>query len=86
MNPNIDLHIEQLILHNMPAYQRHAIAQATEQNLRQLLTELGLPQHLRDSSQILIPKQSITVQEGLKPDIMAKHIAQSLYAYLVEGE
>jgi hypothetical protein len=42
-NANIELHIEELILHDLPYDQRHRVAAAIEHELTRLLVERGLP-------------------------------------------
>ena len=43
MKPNIELHIEELVLHGFKPGDRHRIGEAVEREITRLLVEHGLP-------------------------------------------
>ena len=42
----VEIHVEELVLHGVPASQRHAVGEAMEQELARLFTERGVPEGL----------------------------------------
>lgn len=47
MHQNIELHIEELVLHGFSPHQRYDIAGAVETELTRLFTEQGIPSSLK---------------------------------------
>lgn len=86
----LDLHIEELILRNLPYEQRYRIAEAVEQELTRLLTEHGLPSALAAGGNIPhINLDHISVTAQTKPAVIGIQIAQQVYRTLYilpEGE
>ncbi|HEY4386520.1 MAG TPA: hypothetical protein VGN34_18850 [Ktedonobacteraceae bacterium] len=83
----IDLHIEELILRNLPYEQRHRIAAAVEQELLRLLTERGLPPTLAQGGTIpLLRIDPLTIAADAKPGAIGTHIAENMYSLLASSE
>ncbi|HTK06005.1 MAG TPA: hypothetical protein VL485_02460 [Ktedonobacteraceae bacterium] len=81
----IDLHIEELILRNLPYEQRHRIAAAVEQELQRLLTERGLPPTLAQGGTIpLLRIDPLTIAADARPGAIGAHIAENMYALLAD--
>jgi len=78
--PNIEIHIEELVLHGFAPGDRYRIAEAVEQELYRLFeTKNASPLLLcgRD-----VPHQdagAFTVQRGARAETMGAQIAQTLY-------
>jgi hypothetical protein len=76
----LDLHIEELILRNLPYEQRYRIAEAFEQELTRLLTEHGLPPTLASGGNIPhINLDHVSVAAQAKPAAIGIQIAQQVY-------
>lgn len=76
----IDLHIDELILRNVPYAQRHLVAATVERELIRLLTERGLPPSLAQGGNI--PHMSIdhvTLSADANIDALGEQIAQCIY-------
>jgi hypothetical protein len=79
---NLQLHIEQLVLHGFGT-DRHRIAAALQQELTRLLTEQGIPPALANSSEI--PHINISANQipaGAKAETIGTQLAQSIYSKL----
>lgn len=78
---NIDLRIEELILHDLPYDQRHRVAAAIEQALTRLLAERGLP---AGSTEHMPPLRAapVSVNPRLSAESIGQQVAQSVYAQL----
>lgn len=81
--PTIEVHIDELILRNIPYAQRHHIAAAIEQELTRLLTEQGVPPSLAQGG--YIPQfnvDHIQVAADAKAGVIGSQVAQTLYGNL----
>lgn len=77
---NIELHIEELVLHGMGESDRYLIGEAFQQELTRLLTEKGLPRSLAQGGEIhRINAGAFEVQLGTKPEIIGVQIAHRIY-------
>ncbi len=84
---DLELHIDKLVLPDLPLAERRRIVGALEQELLRLFREQGVPPELRseqnalalDASQVSIPKQS-------KPDGIGRRVAQAIYSELVKRQ
>lgn len=80
MHPNLQLHIEELILHGFAARDRDRISAAIQQELTRLFTEQGIPPTLAQGGQIAqLNGGTFNVTAGTRPDIVGTQIAQSIY-------
>lgn len=85
--PTIDLHIDELILRDVPYAQRRRIAAAIEQELTRLLTERGAPPSLARGGFVPYLKlDDIQVAAGAKPAMIGNQIAQHIYGNLAGGQ
>lgn len=85
--PIIDLHIDELILRDVPYTQRRRIAAAIEQELTRLLTKRGAPPSLARGGFVPYLKlDDIQVAAGAKPAAIGDQIAQHIYGNLVGGQ
>lgn len=79
-NHNLELHIEELILHGFPVGDRHLISAAMQQELSRLFVEQGIPRSFTQSSEVpQLNAGAIQLTPTLKPDAIGVQIAQSIY-------
>jgi hypothetical protein len=82
----IDLHIETLLLRNLPYGQRHHIAAAIEQELTRLFTAYGLPPTLARGGNIpQITIDALPIARNARPSAIGTRIAQRMYQSLSEN-
>jgi hypothetical protein len=79
---DFELHIERLVLHDVPGHQRHRIAAAITAELVRLVTEQGLPPHMVGAISIDLPAADITVPVGARPEAIGQQVALALYQSL----
>ena len=80
---DIEIHIEELVLHGLPATDRYAISEAVSTELARLIAEQGAPAlvtHSRDFQSL--KSDNVTVTPGMKPAVLGTQIALSLYQSL----
>lgn len=83
MDMNLELHIEELILHGFPASDRHIISTAMQHELSRLFTEQGVPRSLSQGGTInQIDGGSFEMATGTRADAIGTQIAQSIYGGL----
>jgi hypothetical protein len=83
----IDLHIEELILRDVPNELRHRVAEALERELARLLAEQELPAAVAQGGHIpQIDIGPINIAANAKPDVIGAQIAQSVYGSLSNKE
>jgi hypothetical protein len=80
---NIDLQIEELILHDLPYDQRHRVAAAIEQALTRLLAESGAPDGWAGREPVT--PGPITVNPRLSAEVIGMQVANSIYGQLAAG-
>jgi hypothetical protein len=80
MSQQIELHIEELILHGFPPDRRYAIAQAIEMKLTRLLTEQKIPAALKQDGIVRsINAGSIHINNESKSEATGNKIANAVY-------
>lgn len=85
--PTIDLHIDELILRDVPYAQRQRIAAAIEQELARLLAGRGIPPSFASGGFIPYLKlNDIQVAAGAKPVTISNQIARHIYSNLASGQ
>ena len=85
--PKIDLHIEELILRDVPYALRHRIAAAVKQEIARLLSEQNLPPSVIQGGHIpQIDIGTIQLAPNAKPDAIGAQIAQSVYQNLSNNQ
>jgi len=89
MRPNINLHIEELVLHNFAPNDRYAIADAVERELSRLLatdfTTVEIPPALGDSSsRPRVDAGNFKVTPGAGGDSIGAQIALAVHGGLTK--
>lgn len=80
---NIELHIEQLVLHGFPVGDRYRISATIQQELTRLFAEQGIPVSLVQGGTIdQLDGGSFDIAVGAKPEVVGIQIAQSIYGRL----
>ena len=83
--PNVELHIEELVLHGFAASDRHAIATAVEAELGRLLAVEGLPASFEAAGMVgRVDAPSFEVTRDSAPSQLGQDIARSVYRGLGE--
>ncbi len=83
MKPNIELHIDELILRGVPYTQRRRVVAAIELELTRLLGERELPEALTQGGALSqIKLDEIRMTDGMKPQAIGAQIAQQVYGSL----
>ena len=78
--PNIELHIEELVLHGFTPGDRYSIGAAVERELTRLFGEQGIPPSLMSGGEIArLNGGSFTVAHGSKAEVIGTQVAQSVY-------
>ncbi|MBE7169313.1 MAG: hypothetical protein INR73_01920 [Williamsia sp.] len=85
MNPPVELHIEELVLHGFTGHDAYRVGGAVEQQISQLLQERGLPSSFSHGAHIdHLHGGSFTMQQGMKDASVGTRIAQSVYKGLAK--
>ncbi len=86
MKQDIELHIEELVLHGFAGYNKYQLAQAVELEITRLLQERGLPSvvHSRGLSVDRLNAGSFSVQPDTKASSVGNNIANSVYKGLAK--
>ena len=87
--PNIKLHIEELVLHGFAPGDRHAIADAVERELSQLLTSQFEEQHAQSSlahnaEHARLDAGSFRVTPNAKPNVIGARVAHAVHGGLTK--
>lgn len=79
LKPNIELHIEELVLHGFAPGDRHAIARAVEAEVARLIRERGLPSVGGDDISVArLDGGSFQVEPSAGPAAIGGQIAQGV--------
>jgi hypothetical protein len=82
---NIELHIDELVLHGFNSTDRMVIAAAVERTLMRLLVERGLPPTLQQSGALAqLDGGSFTVTPHRNPEAIGAQVARAIYEGLQE--
>ena len=80
---NIDLHIDELIVHGFPTTDRAQIAAAVERELARLLAERGVPSGWAQGADVAqLDSGSFQVVQGAPADAVGAQVAQAIYGGL----
>jgi hypothetical protein len=80
---NVELHIEELVLHGFAPGERHNISDAVERELARLFSEQETPSQLSLSAEIpQLDGGAFEVAHGSKPEVIGSQVAQALYGRL----
>lgn len=83
MKPNIELHIEELVLHGFAPGDRSRIGEAVEGELTRLLTERGVPPFLmRGGETGRLDVGTFEVTSGSRAEKLGSQVAQAVYGGL----
>jgi hypothetical protein len=83
MKQNIELHIEELVLHGFAAKDRYAIGEAVQRELTRLFTEQGVHPSLGKGHEVAkLDGGAFQVKEGAKADAIGEQVARSVYGGL----
>jgi hypothetical protein len=83
MVANVELQIDELILHGLPCGQRDRIAAAVEAELQRLVDEGGLPPSLAAGGRLpQVQVDDLQVAAGNRPGAVGAQIAGSVYSSL----
>ena len=83
----IDLHIEELILRDVPYALRYRIAAAVEHELARLLSEQDLPPSMTQGGYFPhIDIGTLHIEPDAKPGAIGAQIAQSVYSNLSNNQ
>lgn len=80
VSPNIELHIEELVLRGFAPGDRYEIGAVVERELARLFAEQGVPVSLAKGGEIVhLNGGSFSVTRGSKPEVIGSQVAQSVY-------
>jgi hypothetical protein len=80
---NIELNIEELVLHGLSPGDRHRIGEAVEQELTRLLADRGVPQSLERGGEIAsVDGGAIEVATGSRAEAIGAQVARAVYGGL----
>ena len=80
---NVELHIEQLMLHGFAPSDRHRIGAAIQQELARLLAEQGISPGLAQGKTIgQLDGGAFEMRAGTPPRVIGAQIAQAIYGGL----
>jgi hypothetical protein len=80
---NIELHIEELVLHGFSPGDRYRIGEAVEQELTRLLADRGVSQSLARGGEIgSVDGGAFEVAPGSRADVVGAQVAKAVYGGL----
>lgn len=80
---NIELHIEELVLHGFAPGDRSRIGEAVQQELTRLFVEQGVPRSLSQGGEIgRLDAGAFEMTTGTKAEVVGAQIAQAIYGGL----
>jgi hypothetical protein len=86
MKPDIELHIEELVLHGVSRSNARRLGAAVEVELGRMLTEQGLPARLRSGAEIgAIDAGQLSLGATARPESTGAAVAKAVYGGLAHG-
>jgi hypothetical protein len=83
VKPNVELHIEELVLHGFQPADRYRIGAAVERELLRLITEQGLPgEHDEDLHLPHLNAGEFSMPSGVSSEAAGREIAHRVHASL----
>jgi len=80
---NIELNIEELVLHDFSPGDRHRIGEAMEQELTRLLADRGVPQSLERGGEVAhVDGGAFEVAQGSRAQVVGAQVAKAAYGGL----
>ncbi len=81
---NLELHIEELVLHGFPARDRHRIGDTVQKELAALLAEHGVPQSVGQSKVVVnLDCGHFNVVQNVGIEAIGEQVAKTVYGGLV---
>jgi hypothetical protein len=78
--PNVNLHIDELVLHGFSPGERHRIGEAVRLELARLLNEQGVPRLVtRGGARARLDGGAFEVAPGSKAEVFGARVAQQVY-------
>jgi hypothetical protein len=85
LKPNIELNIEELVLHGFPSDYRHRIGDALERELTRLLAEQGLRVPLAHNQELAsLDAGTFSLAPTAKASVIGVEVARAVYGGLGE--
>ncbi|MGH6611939.1 MAG: hypothetical protein ACRECQ_16975 [Burkholderiaceae bacterium] len=82
---DIELHIEELVLHGFAPRDRSRIGEAVERELARLFAEHGTPPSLTQGSEVAnLDGGAFEVEPGAKPKAIGAQVARTVYGGLFQ--
>ena len=80
---NIELNIEELVLHGFSPGDRYRIGEAVEQELTRLLADRGVPKSMEHGGEVAsMDGGAFEVAPGSRPDVVGSQVARAVYGGL----
>ena len=80
---NIELNIDELVLHGFSPGDRYSIGEAVERELTQLLTDRGVPQSLERGREVAsVDGGAIELATGSRSEAIGAQVARAVYGGL----
>ncbi len=80
MHPNIELYIDELVLHGFSIHDRYAISEAVQSELTRLFIEQGIPSSFSEGKNIsLLRAGTFSFQQHSTDTVVGNNIASSVY-------
>ena len=87
MKPDIELHIEELVLHGVSRSDARRLGASMEAELGRMLTERGLPAGLRGGAEIgAIDAGRMNLGAPARPESTGAAVAKAVYGGLAHGQ
>jgi len=77
---NVELHIDEIVLHGFVHRDRYAIQEAIQSELTRLIAENGVPlSSLRENDTARLDAGTVTMHKEMPPDVIGRQVAQAVY-------
>jgi len=87
MKPDIELHIEELVLHGVSRSDARRVGVAVEAELGRMLAEQGLPSGLRGGAEIgALDAGQVSLGVTARPESTGTAVAKAVYGELTHGQ
>lgn len=87
MKPDVELHIEELVLHGVSRSDARQVGVAVEAELSRMLAEQGLPSGLRGGAEIgVIDAGQVSLGAAARPETTGAAVAKAVYGGLTHGQ
>lgn len=77
---NVELHIDEIVLHGFAHRDRYTIQEAIQDELTRLIASSGIPSSLHGGNEAArLDAGTVTVQKGMPPDAIGRQVAHAVY-------